>query len=144
MDLGFCSASTREVWVGERGSLEAVCQRQRLSARAFASARDPDTARPDAMWGARAQQSGLVGYGAALLAALLGLSFLSQHALATEPTDVTSAANNTTTQTGKTTLSLSMGKETGAGVTFKVGGRFPWTSSFSSPSPLFLPLVGRT
>ncbi|XP_032755397.1 serine protease 40-like [Rattus rattus] len=87
------------------------------------------------MWGARAQQSGLVGYGAALLAALLGLSFLSQHALATEPTDVTSAANNTTTQTGKTTLSLSTvcGKTKFQGKIYggQIAGaqRWPWQAS---------------
>lgn len=133
--------------VGERGSLEAVCRSQRLFARAFGPARDPDTSRPDAMCGVRAQKSGLSGYGAGLLAALLGLSFLSQHAQTAEPTNVTSAANNTTTQIMKSTLSLSESKERGARVAFKIGGRFPVGVSppfsfppFPYPSVPFLPL----
>lgn len=135
MDLGFCSASVRE---GEKSSLEAVCWRQRLSARAFGPTQDPDTGRPDAMWGARAQQPGLGGYGAGLLAALLGLSFLSQHAQAAEPTSVISAENNTTIKIMKSSPSLSEGKETGARVASKIGGRFP--VGVSPPfSSLFFP-----
>jgi hypothetical protein len=124
--------------VGERGSLEAVCRSQRLFARGFGPARDPDTSRPDAMCGIRAKKSGLGGYGAGLLAALLGVSFLSQHAQTAE--HVTNAANNTTIQIMKSTLSLSEGKETGARVAFKVGGRFPVSVSppFSFP-PFPLP-----
>lgn len=138
MDLGFCSASVRE---GEKSSLEAVCWRQQLSARAFGPAQDADTGRPDAMWGARAQPSGLGGYGAGLLAALLGLSFLSQHAQAAEPTSDTSAENNTNTQTRKSTPSLSEGKETGARVASKIGGRFPVGVSSPFPSPFPFPSV---
>lgn len=90
------------------------------------------------MWGARAQQSGLGGYGADLLAALLGLSFLlSQHARAAEPTNVTSAANQTT-QT--MTSTLSEGKETGARVAFKGRGRIPAGMS-PLPSLLSPPLL---
>uniref|UniRef100_E9Q9Y0 Serine protease 40 n=1 Tax=Mus musculus TaxID=10090 RepID=E9Q9Y0_MOUSE len=59
------------------------------------------------MCGIRAKKSGLGGYGAGLLAALLGVSFLSQHAQTAE--HVTNAANNTTIQIMKSTLSLSEG-----------------------------------
>lgn len=135
MGLGFCSTPAREVKVGERGSLEAVCQSQRLSARAFGPAPDPDTGQPDAMWGARAQKSGLGGYWAGLLAALLGLSFLSQHARTAERTNVTNAANNTTTQIMKSALSLSDGKETGTRAGFR------WVCLLPSSSLLFSPFL---
>ncbi|GAB1284866.1 Serine protease 40 [Apodemus speciosus] len=85
------------------------------------------------MWGARAQQSGLGGYGAGLLAALLGLIFLlSQHARAAEPTNVTSAANQTT-QTMTSTLSEVCGKTKFQGKIYggQIAGaeRWPWQAS---------------
>ncbi|XP_031224678.1 serine protease 40-like [Mastomys coucha] len=87
------------------------------------------------MWGARAQKSGLGGYWAGLLAALLGLSFLSQHARTAERTNVTSAANNTTTQIMKSALSLSevCGKTKFQGKIYggEIAGaeRWPWQAS---------------
>ncbi|XP_052049663.1 serine protease 40-like [Apodemus sylvaticus] len=84
------------------------------------------------MWGARAQQSGLGGFGASLLAALLGLSFLSQHARAAEPTNVTNPANQTT-QTMKSTLSEVCGKTKFQGKIYggQIAGaeRWPWQAS---------------
>ncbi|XP_005075509.1 serine protease 40 [Mesocricetus auratus] len=56
------------------------------------------------MRGTRAQQSGQGGYGACLLAALLWLSLLPQHAQAADPANTTSTINKTTT---RTTLPLS-------------------------------------
>ncbi|XP_028631357.1 serine protease 40-like [Grammomys surdaster] len=85
------------------------------------------------MWGARAQQSGLGGYGAGLLAALLGLSFLSQHAQAAEPTSDTSAENNTQTMKSTPSLSEVCGKTKFQGKIY--GGniakaeRWPWQAS---------------
>nr|AAI45990.1 Testicular serine protease 2 [Mus musculus] len=85
------------------------------------------------MCGIRAKKSGLGGYGAGLLAALLGVSFLSQHAQTAE--HVTNAANNTTIQIMKSTLSLSevCGKTKFQGKIYggQIAGaeRWPWQAS---------------
>lgn len=91
--------------MGERCPREAVRQSQRLSARAFGPVWDPDTGWTHAMWDAKVQPSGPEGSWACLLASLLWLSFLSQHAQAAS---ISSAANITTAQTA---LSLAEGKE---------------------------------
>ncbi|MEJ1285228.1 protease serine 40 [Cricetulus griseus] len=69
------------------------------------------------MRGIRAQQYG--GYGASLLAALLWLSLLPQHAQAADPASNTSAINTSTTETMGTTPPLSESKEARAIVTPK-------------------------
>ncbi|EGW06475.1 serine protease 40 [Cricetulus griseus] len=85
------------------------------------------------MRGIRAQQYG--GYGASLLAALLWLSLLPQHAQAADPASNTSAINTSTTETMGTTPPLSeiCGKTQFQGRIF--GGetakpeRWPWQVS---------------
>lgn len=109
--------TSREVRMGKRGYLEAVCRCQRLSARAFCPVWDPDTGRPDAMWGATAQPSGQGGYGTCLLKALLWLSLLPQHAQVTTSASSNSATNMTTIQATRNTPSLSQGKQAEARVT---------------------------
>ncbi|XP_049990561.1 serine protease 40-like [Alexandromys fortis] len=87
------------------------------------------------MWSARAQQSGQGGYGTCLLAALLWLSLLPQHAQATQSASSNSATNITTTQDTRSTPSLSQvcGKTNFQGKIY--GGqkaaseRWPWQAS---------------